>query len=93
MTRSLSVVLAAFLCSEGVLARGAVHVRLAAVDNQLKESPENPSLLLQRTGLFHEHGDHGKALEDLRAVGPPPFLPLSNLHNNVLRDTPQKANS
>ena len=69
MTRYLFVVLAAFLCSEGVLAHGPVHERLAAVDNQLKASPENPSLLLQRAGLFHEHGDHGKALEDLRAVG------------------------
>ncbi len=26
-------------------------------------------------------------------VRPTPFLPLSDLHNNVLRDTPQKANS
>ena len=26
-------------------------------------------------------------------IGPPPFLPISDLPNNVLRDTPQKANS
>jgi hypothetical protein len=30
---------------------------------------------------------------DLGATVPTPFLPLSDLLNNVLRDTPQKANS
>jgi len=29
----------------------------------------------------------------LKCLGSTPFLPLSDLHNNVLRGTPQKANS
>jgi hypothetical protein len=34
---------------------------------------------------------HGPKFHD--AMDSPPFLPLSDLLNNVLRDTPQKENS
>jgi tetratricopeptide (TPR) repeat protein len=59
----------ALLSSEILLAHGSVHERLAVVERKLAESPEDAALLLQRAGLFHEHGDEDKALADLRTVG------------------------
>jgi tetratricopeptide (TPR) repeat protein len=63
------VLLLAVLRPATVFAHGSVHERLAAVERQLAESPQDAPLLLQRARLHHEHGDHGKALEDVRAVG------------------------
>gem|GEM_PF-5941107 len=45
---------------------------------------ENLDQAKSEDGLQHNHGS---------CLWPPPFLPLSDLPNNVLRDTTQKANT
>jgi arylsulfatase A-like enzyme len=57
-----------------------------------------PSRAAMITGRYNHHNGflkNGDKFDGSQMTFPKltPFLPLSDLHNNVLRDTPQKANS
>jgi hypothetical protein len=55
------------------------------------EDPGSADRVASYTVTFTEAGAYD--LYGRVYIGPPPFLPISDLPNNVLRDTPQKANS